>query len=341
MTKTHMRHEVEEIPHAVARLLDRSGPALEDAGRALRKRDPALLATIARGSSDQAATLFKYAVEIEAGVPVASIGPSIASVYGAELKLERAAALAVSQSGQGPDIITMMKAAKTGGALTIALINDPASPLAVAADHAIDIAAGPEKSVAATKTFVASAAAALALLAHWQQDQSLLQALVALPDALSRALDCDWTPFAAALERRPSLFILGRGPAIAMAGEAALKFKEACGIHAESYSAAEVMHGPLALVGDGFPLLALCARDRAEPFVAEAADRLAEKGAAVFATTTTVTDAQTLPFVETGHPLTDPLALITSFYGFAEALARARGLDPDQPPHLRKVTQTQ
>jgi glucosamine--fructose-6-phosphate aminotransferase (isomerizing) len=125
-----------------------------------------------------------------------------------------------------------------------------------------------------------------------------------------------------------------------MANEAALKFKETCGMHAEAYSAAEVMHGPLALIGEGFPVLALAARDKSEASMAEAADALAAKGAAVFITSDRARSAARLPFAATGHPLTDPLALIVSFYGFVEAFARHRGLNPDEPRNLRKVTET-
>jgi glucosamine--fructose-6-phosphate aminotransferase (isomerizing) len=134
--------------------------------------------------------------------------------------------------------------------------------------------------------------------------------------------------------------VLGRGPALAIAQEAALKFKETCGIHAEAYSAAEVLHGPARIVEGGYPVLALAARDAAEASVAEIADRLANQGATAFATTDRVAIARRMPFVETGHGITDALALIASFYGFVEMLSRHRGFDPDRPPHLKKVTET-
>lgn len=335
-----MRREIEEAPEAVRRLLDRSGESLRRAGRALAELDPVLVATVARGSSDHAATLFKYAVEIAAGVPVASIGPSVASIYGVTPKLGQAAAIAISQSGRSPDIVSMAEAAARGGALTVALVNDPASPLANAVRHAIDIAAGPERSVAATKSFVASAAAGLAILAHWRGDRELLNALEKLPEALDQSLGCDWSGLAEALETAGSVFVLGRGPAFAIAGEAALKLKETCGLHAEPFSAAEVMHGPLAILREGFPVLAFAAADQAEAGVAEAADALAEKGATVWATTRLAEAARRLPAARTGHPLLDPLPLVISFYLMAEGLARRRGLDPDSPPHLKKVTQT-
>ncbi len=338
--KTHMRHEIEEIPQAAARLLDGSGATLAAAGRDIARRDPHFLVTVARGSSDHVAAFMKYAVELTAGLAVASVGPSVASIYGAKLRLAGSACLAVSQSGKSPDIVAMAESARLSGALTIALVNTAGSPLAATSDHAIDILAGPERSVAATKTFVNSAVAALALMAHATDDAGLIEALKALPAQLEQAIGCDWMALAPALEGDRSLFVLGRGPSSAIAAESALKFKETCAMHAEAYSAAEVMHGPMALVGPGFPVLALAARDASEPSLAEAADMLAAKGADVFITSALAKTATHLPHVATGHPLTDPLPLIVSFYAFVEAFARRRGLDPDTPRNLRKVTET-
>lgn len=340
MTDTFMRQEILEIPEAAARLLDASDGALAAAGRQLRALSPKVVATVARGSSDHAASFLKYAIELSAGVPVASLGPSIASIYGARLKLDGAACLTISQSGKSPDIVAMAQAARAGGALTIAITNTAGSPLAQASDHSIDVLAGLEKSVAATKSFVNSALAGLLLLAHWTDDRDLLAALRRLPESFSEAVGCDWMPVAGALTGETSLYFLGRGPSAAIANEAALKFKETCAMHAEAYSAAEVMHGPLALIGPGFPVVALAARDASEPSMAATADLLTGKGASVFVTSRLTQKAQILPHAATGHPLTDPLALIVSFYGFVEAFARSRGLNPDQPQNLRKVTET-
>ena len=337
---THMRREIEEIPDAVARLLDGSRAALAEAGRDIARRDPRFVVTVARGSSDHAATFLKYAVELTAGLAVASVGPSVASIYNAPLKLSGSACVAISQSGKSPDIVAMAEAARRAGSLTIALTNTADSPLARACEHTIDILAGVEKSVAATKTFVNSAVAAVALMAHCTNDQALLAALAELPGHFRKAVDCDWMQMAAALDGASSLFILGRGPSVALASEAALKFKETCAMHAEAYSAAEVMHGPMALVRPGFPVLALAARDASEASVVDTAGRLANKGATALNTSDNAGKATRLPFVATGHPLTDPLALIVSFYGFVEAFARHRGLNPDEPANLRKVTET-
>jgi glucosamine--fructose-6-phosphate aminotransferase (isomerizing) len=337
---TDMRLEIEEIPDAAADLLRHGDPALERAGRRLREKDPVLLATVARGSSDHAAAYLKYAVELSAGIPVASLAPSIASIFGAKLKMAGAACFAISQSGRSPDIVRMAQAAGEGGALTFAVTNTPGSPLAESCGEVIDIMAGPEKSVAATKTFVNSVVAGLAILARWTGDDALGQALEELPAQFAAAIRCDWEQLSDQVESGASLFILGRGPSLAIAQEAALKFKETCGIHAEAYSSAEFMHGPVSLIGRGFPVLALIARDAAEPSSTQNADALTAKGAAVFATGQRVAAATPLPFTATGHPLTDPLVLIASFYAFIEAFARRRGLDPDRPTHLRKVTET-
>ncbi|MFC5387631.1 SIS domain-containing protein [Aquamicrobium segne] len=334
--KTYMRTEIEEIPQAVARFLDQSDQSLSNIGQDLRRRSPSFIATVARGSSAHAATYLNYALELTTGLAVAPIGPSIASIYGTRLRLKNAACFIVSQSGKSPDIIALANNAATQGAVTVALTNAASSPLAAICDYPIDIMAGPELSVAATKTFVNSIVAGLALMAYATRNKALLGALKNLPPQLEQALSCDWSALSSAFEDQNSLYILGRGPSSAMANEAALKLKETCSIHAEAYSAAEVMHGPMALVGPGFPILALAARDAAEPSLTQIADAMREKQAAVFATSDRVTRAARLPFVTTDHPL----PLIVSFYAFVEAFARHKGHNPDQPRHLNKVTET-
>lgn len=340
MTPSHMAREVAEIPEAARRFLSLSAEATTRAAQAMRATDPDLVVTVARGSSDHAATYLKYAIELMAGVPVASVGPSVASIYRRPLRLGRAACIGISQSGQSPDTVEMMQAAAEGGALTLAITNHADSPLAQASAHCLALRSGVEQSVAATKTFVASVLAGLALLAEWQEDEALRAAVAGLPDAFAQALTLDWSPLAARLARAQSLYVLGRGPAFAIANEAALKFKETCGLHAESFSAAEVLHGPSAIVQAQFPVLALGVQDAALPRLTETAARLVAQGADVFLTGAELDGAVTLPSVSDLHPLCAPLVLTVSFYAFIEALARRRGFDPDLPPHLRKVTQT-
>lgn len=337
---SHMAREVAEIPDAATRFLTLSRPALHTAATAMRALDPSLIITVARGSSDHAATYLKYAAELVAGVPVASVGPSVASVYHRPLRLGRAACIGISQSGRSPDTVQMMQSAGAGGALSIAVTNFADSPMATASAHCLPLLAGTEQSVAATKTFVTSVVAGLALVAEWQDDTALRAAVAALPEAFAAALALDWQPLAARLTRAQSAFVIGRGPAFAIACESALKLKETCGIHAEAYSAAEVLHGPSAIVQSGFPVLALAVDDAAQAGVIQTAERLAAQGADVFITGAATNGATTLPTVPNLHPLTAPLVLAVSFYAFVEALARRRGFDPDTPPHLRKVTET-
>ncbi|MCO5732327.1 SIS domain-containing protein [Rhizobium sp. SSA_523] len=336
-----MRQEIDQIPQVAAHLLESQSRLLADAGQALRDKDPAVVVTIARGSSDHAAHFLKYAIELELGVPVASLGPSLASIYEVPLKLSRAAALAVSQSGASPDIVSLAKATVDGGAFTIALANTVPSPLSEASSLAIDISAGPEIAVAATKSFVNSIVSGLAILSHWKNDPSLKAAVEALPDHFDQALGLDWSGAIDALAKAESLYMLGRGPSLAIASEAALKCKETCELHAEAYSSAEVLHGPVSLVAEAFPVLAFAARDKAENSIIATASKLVAKNAAVYATSEAGEGLARLPFVKTGHPLTDALCLIIPYYGMVEQLSRQRGFNPDKPAALQKVTVTQ
>lgn len=337
---TRMRQEIDEIPDVVEHLLTEGQQGITLLADQARALDPNFIVTVARGSSDHACTFLKYAAEILLGIPVASVGPSVASIYNSKLKLNETVCLSVSQSGKSPDIVAMASNADRDGALTVAITNDPASPLAKTSQHTLDIHAGPELSVAATKTFVTSTVAGLWLLAEWDKNTALIKAIKDLPEALNKAKAIDWPEVRDAIGSNSSLFTLGRGHALAVSNEAALKFKETSQLHAESYSSAEVLHGPVSIVGEGFPVLAFTAADAAEPAVAEISDQIAEKGASVFATTPQVNAATVIDHVRTGHGLTDPVSLIVSFYAMVEAFATSRGIDPDAPRHLKKVTET-
>jgi glucosamine--fructose-6-phosphate aminotransferase (isomerizing) len=335
-----MARETRQAPDIVARLLSRARPKIAEIGRLMRATNPPVIVTCARGSSDHVAGYFKYCSEILAGVPVASIGPSVASLYRAPLRLRDNVLLAISQSGMSPDIVALAKAAKRGGARTIAIVNDEASDLAETADICLPIGAGAEKSVAATKTFIASAVAALAILAEWQGDEELREAIDGLPQILQNGLADDWSAAVSKVADADSLYVLGRGPAYPMAGEAALKFKETAGLHAEAHSGAEVMHGPISLVRDRFPVLVFAPNDAARPAMQAAAERMRQAGAEVLCVEDDASGPGSLRYVPSGHSLTDPISIITSFYLFVEAVSRARGHDPDNPRNLEKVTET-
>jgi len=337
---TFMRREILEIPDATEKLLRDGRVAIETAAKDLRAQNPAFISTVARGSSDHAATFLKYACELTLGLPVASLGPSVASIFDAQLRLNGSACIAISQSGKSPDIVRMAQSATQQSAKSIAITNETSSDLAAVCNHTLNINAGVETSVAATKTFVTSAVAGLALVAHWKQDDALIAAVDALPRHLDKATEFDWPELRANLADQGSLYVLGRGPSLAMSNEAALKFKETCQIHAESYSSAEVLHGPVSIVEPGYPILALASRDAAEASINSVADKLAGQGASVFITSDKATNANQLGFASTDHPLTDPIALIVSFYAFIEKLAADRGINPDTPRNLKKVTET-
>ncbi len=336
---TQMRREINEIPAAVDRLLTGGADSISNTASAIRDHDPQFLISVARGSSDHACSYLKYAAELLLGLPMASVGPSVKSIYGVDMKCRSAACFAISQSGQSPDIVRLSRSLTEGGAFSVAITNNAGSALADAASSTLSIHAGPELSVAATKTFVNSLVAGLWLLAEVKGDADLLAAIRGLPGALETAITCDWGQVVEAVNGQ-SLFTLGRGPSWAISNEAALKFKETCQIHAESYSSAEVLHGPVSIVDTGFPILAFLSGDAAEANIAEVADALVQKGAQVFATSDKVKQAVPLPHVRTNHWMTDPVVAIASFYGMVETVAKRRGINPDTPRHLRKVTET-
>jgi glucosamine--fructose-6-phosphate aminotransferase (isomerizing) len=308
-------------------------------GALLREKKPRAVITIARGSSDHAATFARYLIETQLGILTSSLAPSISSVYEARLDLDNVLCLAISQSGKSPDLIKSVETAKAAGAYVIALVNAPGSPLEAVADRTIPLLAGPELSVAATKSFILTLTAVLQLVADWSADGGLAEALEGLPGALAEAWRQDWSAAIEALKPARNLFVVGRGLGFGLACEAALKFKETCGLHAEAFSSAEVQHGPMALVNQGFPVLALAQRDETLAGLTELAGRFAERGATVLLAGAEAPGAVTLPAVS-GHPAIEPVLLIQSFYRMAAQLSVARGFDPDRPPHLNKVTST-
>jgi glutamine---fructose-6-phosphate transaminase (isomerizing) len=330
-----MEQEAREAPQAVARFLVQNQRSLQQLARRLRDNPPSVILTAARGSSDHAATYFKYLIEILLGVPCASIGASVASVWHSQLKLHNAVCVTISQSGQSPDIVALQEAARKAGALTIAIVNQPDSPAERGADFFLPLCAGPEKSVAATKSFITSLVAGAAMASQWREDQKLIAALEALPEQLGRACDLRWPGFVEAATKASSLYVLGRGPGLAIAAECALKMKETCALHAEALSFAEVMHGPLELVKPGFPVLAFSPHDASRILSKEALEKIRSVGASVFAVEHGGAD-----FAETGHVMLDPISMVQSAYLNIEAVAQALGRNPDQPRLLSKVTET-
>lgn len=336
---SQLAREALEAPEAARRQTAANAGLLADLGARLRRSPPPFVVTGARGSSDHAASYGAFALESRLGRAVASVAPGVASVYGRDLAVKDALFLAVSQSGQSTDLLRLAESMRRGGALTVALVNDAQSPLARLCDVTVPLWAGEERAVAATKSFLLSALALLDLAAQWGQDAEAAAAVRTAPDVLAAALELDWSGALAPLAGARGLYVLGRGAGLGAAGEAALKFKETCGLHAEAFSAAEVIHGPLALAGPDLPVLALGQNDAAAPGVVEAAARMASYGSPVWSTLP-VPGAKRLPGVAGIHPLLEPLAAVASLYRALPGIARARGRDPDAPAHLRKVTRT-
>lgn len=336
---TAMRREAGEGGAAVARFLSRNEATLSALADHLRRHPPSLVVTCARGSSDHAATYGKYLIETLVGLPVSSAAPSVTSVFAATFRQTGALVIAISQSGRSPDLLATVDRYKAAGAQVVVLVNDEGSPLAARADWLLPLCAGPETSVAATKSFIASIAGLAALVAWWSDDASLKTALEGLPNRLDMAAELDWSPLVQGLVDARNLFIISRGYGLSVAQEAALKLKETCALHAEAFSSAEVRHGPMAIIDDGFPLLAFATSDPSGNDVRAAASDFDGRGAHVLLADCAVGAIGTLPILPI-HPILEPVLLIQSFYIAAERLARARGLDPDQPPYLRKVTET-
>ena len=337
---TRMFIEAAEAADAIARMLDRNAAVLNRLVARLRMVPPAFVVTCARGSSDHAATFAKYAIEMHLGVATASASPSIASLYDSTPHVTGALYLAISQSGRSPDLIRSASAARDAGAFVVAIVNAEDSPLAAVAEVVIPLHAGAETSVAATKSYVCALAAILDLVARWKQDEALARAVSALPELLHAAWRTDWSALSAGLTESRSLFVLGRGLGFGVALEAALKLKETCSIHAEAFSTAEVRHGPMALVGPDFPVLAFTQQDASLASTLQLVAEFRARGAQVWIASPEGSVSGHLAVPTSTHPACTPLAEIVSFYRAANDLALRRGLNPDLPPHLKKVTET-
>jgi glutamine---fructose-6-phosphate transaminase (isomerizing) len=334
-----MFEEAADASNAVRAQLQQDGARIAAVGAALRKLQPRAVITCARGSSDHAATYAKYLIETHARVLTASAAPSVSSVYGVPQDVRGCLFLAISQSGRSPDLLASVAAAKSSGATILALCNSADSPLTAAADLAIDLRAGPEKSVAATKSYLASLAAIARLVAFWTQDAALQSALERLPDLMDSSWALDWSAALPELESAANLYVVGRGLGLAAAQEVALKFKETCGMHAEAFSSAELQHGPYTLLGKGFPALLFAQRDATLSGLETLARELGRRGVPVLLAGGNVPGATLLPTMDAA-PEIAPILLVQSAYRMIASLAVRRGLDPDHPPHLRKITET-
>jgi len=336
--------EAAEAPALAARQFDRLRQQLPELIDRIDRLAPVLLATIARGSSDHATAYAGYLVALRLGLPAASLPPSLASVYRRTLRLERAIALAISQSGASPDLCAAAERAKAGGAFALGLVNESGSALGRAVDVEVAIGAGVERAVAATKSFVLSMTAVTHLVAEWARDAALLGALHDLPDALGRCDSVDWSAAMRALSEHDDVFVIGRGPSLPVAHELALKLKEVCGMHAEALSAAELLHGPISIASPALAAMVLAGDEATRETVNAAVAHLRAAGAPVVilgtARNAPAHGADVVVIPAAPDPVLQPVVAAQAAYAFFAQLARARGRDPDSPPQLQKITRT-
>lgn len=335
-----MAAEFRETPAILRRHSQHLTQPIAELVAAIRRKPPQVVVTCARGSSAHAATFGKHLIERHLGIPVSAVAPNIVTVYERRIQLAGQLFLAVSQAGRSEDIIESLVMARQSGALTAAIVNDTDSPLAKACDLVLPMMAGPELSVAATKTFVASLAALLRLASLWSDDTVMQRGLARLPERLALATDLDWTTALPAFSAATNLMSIGRGPTLAVAREAALKLKETCGIHAEAFSGAEFQHGPIALVGRDYPTILFMPTDAAAEGLRALASNLIRKGAAVFMTGSDANAPSALPTLAPDQPDADAICLVQTFYQLVVQVAQRRGSNVDRPPHLQKVTRT-
>ncbi len=337
--ETLMAFESAAAGASVARQLEEIGASLDVLASSIRDAWPSVMVTCARGSSENAAVFLKYVFETRCGLLVASLGPSVTSVFSTQPEMANGLCIAISQSGQSIDLLCVVRACSAAGVRTVAIVNDETSPVALAAQFIVPMFAGVERSVAATKSFIATLSAIVMLASRVAPEVIDAAEVAKLPALLNATSLLDWSPLADGLVDARGMYVVGRGPGLAIASEAALKLKETCGIQAEAFSSAEIRHGPLALLRDGFPVLVFRQNDAAADGVDDFARFAVDAGCQVFVAGTAIPGTIPLPTLP-AHPLLEPLLQIQSFYGAANALSLRRGFNPDRPPHLQKITVT-
>lgn len=330
MTTSIMASEAASSPSVIRNQLTSNREVCDTLGARFRQQPPRAIMMIGRGTSDHAGVFAKYLFEVGCGVPVIAAAPSVAGVFDATLNLQECVAIVISQSGRSPDILHQVKLAKAGGAYCVALVNDTTSPLCDMVDAVLPLQAGSEKAVAATKSYLATLSALCQLYACWKPDTELNNALASLPDCMQEAQTVKSRLTASDLNGIAHCVVLGRGFGYAIAREIALKLKEVLGIHAEAFSSAEFLHGPVTLVEKKLCVINVSLEDETASFHTSQLADIAERGARVIDISLSVGT----------HKRLQPLTIMQRFYLDIEQVAQELGLDPDTPPGLKKVTET-
>ncbi len=341
-----LQEEILEQPTALQRLLDSQSGAIKQIAKAIRERQPRFVMIAARGSSDNAARYAQYLFGDHLQLPVVLAAPSLFTLYSSPPRMTDSLVIAISQSGQSPDILAVVEEGKKQKAFTLALTNDTASPLAGLADHVIDLCAGPEKSLGATKTYTTSLMALAMLNTYLSADKAQRVLLDDVPALVSRAL----SPLEriAAIARKYVNFhacvVLGRGYNYSTAFEIALKIKELAYISAEAYSSADFQHGPVALVDDGFPVVSVVPEGRTQPGLITLLRTLKPRNPelVVISSSEEALGLATSPIaIPANMPeWISPIVAVVPGQQLALGIALAKGFDPEQPRGLNKVTRT-
>jgi glucosamine--fructose-6-phosphate aminotransferase (isomerizing) len=335
-----MYQEALSAGDCIAQQLAQDAERYAELGRSLRATNFHSVVTVARGSSDHASSYLAYLIMARLGRLVTSLPMSLVTLYKSPLLTRDTLAVSISQSGQSPDVVEPIRYFRDGGATTVALVNDAASPLANAAEWTMPLHAGKEQSVAATKSFIASMVAGARLVAEWQDDAELRAGIAALPGSLRAAARSDWSAAIEVLAPARNIMVVGRGISFPVALESALKFKETSALQAEAFSGAEIKHGPMALIDEGYPLLIYATRGPTQAGLVALAEEMRGRGARVLLAAPQDVASRDLTLPLAAIPDLDPIVAIQAFYMMAAHLSEARGLDPDRPRHLSKVTRT-
>jgi glucosamine--fructose-6-phosphate aminotransferase (isomerizing) len=335
-----MIDEARQSPAVVRQRLVDDYRQIEDIAEGIRRFQPSFVATIARGSSDHAASFLAYVISSRLGLLCSSLSPSLVTLHGAALNFKNCLALAVSQSGASPDLGHALQKAHDGGAFTVAIVNQLQSPLEQIAQKTLRMGAGEEKGIAATKTFISSLVSGLLLLAEWDKRVCAREDFDSLPDLLEQALSAGDSPAWNRLERSANLIVLSRGLGFPIAQEIALKFNEVCRLHALAYSGAEFSHGPMALIRPGDPVLLIGVRGPELASIQATATLLKGLGADLIFLAPEGTEGATISYPRGPHILFDPIIAVQTLYPVIARIAAIRGYNPDQPSHLQKVTRT-
>lgn len=336
MSQSLMAKEALQAPEQIRRQLYENQNTVKDIVARVKMFAPKMVYLIGRGSSDHAGVYAKYLIETELGIPVCAAAPSVSTLFGKTLQLEYALVICISQSGKSPDILHQVKQAKQAGALCLALVNDESSPLAKLVDQVLPLQAGPEKAVAATKSFLCTLSAIASLVAQWADSKELTLGLKSLPAQLEEVVSQSPKLGFNDLKQVKHCVVLGRGFGYAIGRELALKLKEVCGIHAEAFSSAEFLHGPITLVANKLTLVNLEIEDETFEHHKKQVDEVIQRGGQVL--TLKVNKQDQLD--NKVHKRLVPLAIMLRFYLDIEGIAQQMGLNPDEPVGLNKVTQT-